>query len=183
MTSCPALWKLFFRSLQVSGTTIGGGFVIMSVMEKLYVQKLHWLEEEDMLEIIALAQSAPGAIAVNASLLIGSRLRGISGAAAGLLGCILPPFGIMCILGALYTLIRSSEILLFLQPFFRIAAGIFLSSATLSLCRKNLKNLSSQLTFTAAFIGILLFRVQSIWFLIGAALITVIRYLRRKKYE
>ncbi|MBQ3178069.1 MAG: chromate transporter [Clostridia bacterium] len=177
----PTVWQLFIRSFTLSGTTVGGGFVILSAMERLYVRRLGWLTREEMLDITALAQSAPGAVAVNASLLTGAKLRGTVGAAASLIGCILPPFGIMCILGAVYRFLRNSTVLTFLLPFFRIAVGILLLRITLSLCRRNLNTPYTICIFTAALTGILCFHVDSVWFLLGAAGMTILLYFRRKK--
>jgi len=177
----PTIWQLFFRSFVLSGTTVGGGFVILSAMEKLYVRRLGWLTQEEMLDITALAQSAPGAVAVNAALLAGAKLRGTAGALISLLGCILPPFGIMCILGAAYGLIRDSAALEILLPFFRIGIGILLTHIALSLCRKNLSSPGSVLLFAAALIGILWVQADSIWFLAGAAVLAVVQYFGRNR--
>jgi len=177
----PTIWQLFLRSFILSGTTVGGGFVILSAMDKLYVRRLGWLTHEEMLDITALAQSAPGAVAVNASLLTGAKLRGTAGALISLLGCILPPFGIMCILGAAYGLIRDNAALEILLPFFRIGIGILLTHIALSLCRKNLSSPGSVLLFSAALIGILWVQADSIWFLAGAAVLAVVQYFGRNR--
>ena len=89
------LWKLFFCNLYISACTFGGGFVIVTFMKRSYVEQLHWLEEEEMLDMTALAQSAPGAIAVNASILVGWRVAGFWGMVASMLGTILPPMAIL----------------------------------------------------------------------------------------
>lgn len=177
----PTIWQLFLRSFILSGTTVGGGFVILSAMDKLYVRRLGWLTHEEMLDITALAQSAPGAVAVNASLLTGAKLRGTAGALISLLGCILPPFGIMCVVGAAYGLIRNSAALEILLPFFRIGIGILLTHIALSLCRKNLSSPGSVLLFSAALIGILWVQADSIWFLAGAAVLAVVQYFGRNR--
>ena len=78
--------KLFLRSLIISATTVGGGFVIISVVRALYVEKLKLLTEEEMLEMTSLAQSSPGAVAINLSVVLGYKLCGISGAAIAVLG-------------------------------------------------------------------------------------------------
>ena len=87
--------KLFLRSLIISATTVGGGFVIISVVRALYVEKLKLLTEEEMLEMTSLAQSSPGAVAINLSVVLGYKLCGISGAAIAVLGTFIPPLVIM----------------------------------------------------------------------------------------
>ena len=58
------LWKLFISTLYISAFTFGGGFVIVTFMQRKFVDDLHWLEKDEMLDLVALAQSSPGAIAV-----------------------------------------------------------------------------------------------------------------------
>ena len=59
------LWKIFWSTFYLSAFTFGGGYVIVSLMKKKFVDEYHWIEEEEMLDLVAIAQSAPGAIAVN----------------------------------------------------------------------------------------------------------------------
>ena len=71
--------KLFLSTFQLSACTFGGGFVIIPLMRRKFVEELHWIEEQEMMDLTAIAQSSPGAIAVNASLLVGYRVAGIAG--------------------------------------------------------------------------------------------------------
>lgn len=89
------LAKLFFSTLYISAFTFGGGFVIVTFMKRKFVDELHWLTEEEMLDMTALAQSSPGAIAVNAAILVGWRVAGFPGMVTAVLGTILPPMLIM----------------------------------------------------------------------------------------
>ena len=68
------LWTLFFSTLYLSAFTFGGGYVIVSLMKKKFVDEYHWIEEDEMLDLIAIAQSAPGAIAVNGAIVVGYKL-------------------------------------------------------------------------------------------------------------
>lgn len=60
------LWKLFLSTFYLSAFTFGGGYVIVSLMKKKFVDEYHWIDENEMLDLVAIAQSAPGAVAVNA---------------------------------------------------------------------------------------------------------------------
>lgn len=73
------LWTLFFSTLYLSVFTFGGGYVIVSLMKKKFVDEYHWIEEDEMLDLIAIAQSAPGAIAVNGAIVVGYKLAGLPG--------------------------------------------------------------------------------------------------------
>ena len=83
--------KLFASTFKLSACTFGGGFVIIPLMRKKFVEELHWIEEEEMMDLTAIAQSSPGAIAVNASILVGYHVAGIKGALTTVIGTILPP--------------------------------------------------------------------------------------------
>ena len=68
--------KVFFSTLYLSAFTFGGGYVIVTLMKKKFVDELHWIDEEEMLDLVAIAQSAPGAIAVNGAIVVGYKLDG-----------------------------------------------------------------------------------------------------------
>lgn len=101
---------LFLSTLQLSAFTFGGGFVIIPLMRKKFVEQYHWIEEEEMLDLTAIAQSSPGAIAVNASILIGYRLAGLFGALVTVLGTVLPPLIILSVISVAYTAFQNSLI-------------------------------------------------------------------------
>jgi len=73
-------WQLFLSTFKLSACTFGGGFVIIPLMRERFVKELRWIEEEEMLDLTAIAQSSPGSIAINASILVGYHVAGIPGA-------------------------------------------------------------------------------------------------------
>lgn len=102
--------KLFFSTFCLSAFTFGGGYVIIPLMRKKFVEQYHWIEEEEMLDLTAIAQSSPGAIAVNASILIGYRLAGLLGALVTVIGTVLPPLIILSVISVAYTAFQNSLI-------------------------------------------------------------------------
>ena len=104
-----ALWTLFKSMFILSACTFGGGFVIVSLMKKKYVEELAWLEEEEMLDITAITQSSPGPLPVNASVIIGYRISGIVGSLIAILGTILPPMIIISLISVFYTEFRTNK--------------------------------------------------------------------------
>lgn len=98
---------LFFSTLKLSACTFGGGFVIVSLMRKKFVEELHWIEEQEMLDLVAIAQSSPGAIAVNAAIIVGYHVAGGMGVLLAMLGTILPPFTIISIISLFYQAFRD----------------------------------------------------------------------------
>ncbi|MBS6519884.1 MAG: chromate transporter [Clostridiales bacterium] len=103
------LKKLFFSTLYLSTFTFGGGYVIVSLMKTKFVNDLHWIEENEMLDLIAIAQSSPGAVAVNGAIVVGYKLCGIPGVIFSILGAIVPPFFIISIISGFYTLFQENE--------------------------------------------------------------------------
>lgn len=101
---------LFLSALQLSTFTFGGGFVIIPLMRKKFVEKLHWIDEQEMMDYTAIAQSSPGAIAVNAAILVGYRVAGIAGALITVLGTVLPPLVILSVISFFYAAFRANQI-------------------------------------------------------------------------
>lgn len=102
------LWTLFRSMFVLSACTFGGGFVIVSLMKKKYVEELQWLEEDEMLDVTAITQSAPGPLPVNASVIIGYRIAGIAGSLTAILGTILPPMIIISVISLFYEQFRTN---------------------------------------------------------------------------
>ena len=96
------LAKLFFSTLYLSAFTFGGGYVIVTLMKQKFVDELHWIDEDEMLDLIAIAQSAPGAIVV------GCKLAGIPGVLVSIAAAVIPPFAIITVISYFYTLFRGN---------------------------------------------------------------------------
>ena len=102
--------KLFTSCFYISAFTFGGGFVIIPLMRRKFVEDLKWLEESEMMDLTAIAQSSPGAIAVNAAILTGYKIGGIFGAAVAVFATILPPMLIITAISFFYDAFRENEI-------------------------------------------------------------------------
>ena len=100
--------KLFTSSFMLSACTFGGGFVIIPLMKKKFVEELHYIDEEEMLDLTAIAQSSPGAIAVNAATLVGYRVGGLAGAIVSLTATVLPPLIIISVISSFYQAFRDN---------------------------------------------------------------------------
>jgi len=103
-------WKLFVSTFQLSACTFGGGFVIIPLMRKKFVEELGWIEEQEMMDLTAIAQASPGAIAVNASILVGYHVAGIPGALLTVFGTVLPPLMILSVISMFYRAFRENAI-------------------------------------------------------------------------
>ena len=109
--SAQTLWQLFKATFLLSAFTFGGGFVIVSLMKKKFVEELKWLDESEMLDITAIAQSSPGPIPINASVILGYRMCGIPGSLIAILGTALPPMIIISVISYFYVQFRSNQII------------------------------------------------------------------------
>lgn len=103
-------WTLFVSTFTLSAFTFGGGYVIVPLMRKKFVETLKWIDEEEMMDLISIAQSAPGPIAVNSSIIIGYRLAGIPGALVTTFGTVLPPMVILAVISQFYTAFWDNKI-------------------------------------------------------------------------
>ena len=103
-------WTLFVSTFTLSAFTFGGGYVIVPLMRKKFVETLKWIEEDEMMDLISIAQSAPGPIAVNSSIIIGYRLAGVPGALVTVFGTVLPPMVVLSVISQFYTAFRDNVI-------------------------------------------------------------------------
>ena len=103
------LLKFFVTAFCISAFTFGGGFVIVTFMKKKFVDELHWIDEQEMLDMTALAQTCPGPIAVNAAILVGWRVSGLAGMIVGVAATILPPMIILSVISFFYGAFASNR--------------------------------------------------------------------------
>ncbi len=102
--------KLFLSTFKLSACTFGGGFVIIPLLRKKFVDELKWIDEQEMMDLTAIAQSSPGAIAVNASIVVGYHVAGIPGALISILGTVIPPLVIISVISLFYQAFRDNII-------------------------------------------------------------------------
>lgn len=133
------LWQLFKSTFLLSACTFGGGFVIVSLMKKEFVEKLNWVEEDEMLDVTAIAQSSPGPIPVNASVILGYRMAGVVGALVAVLGTILPPMVIITIISFFYDQFRSNAVIAIALQVMRAGVAAVIFDVVLNLAMKVLQ--------------------------------------------
>lgn len=103
--------KLFFATFTISAFTFGGGYVIISLLKKKFVDEYHWIKEDEIMDLTAIAQASPGAMAVNAAIIIGYRLDRIKGALIAVLATVLPPFITLSIISTVYAAFESNHLI------------------------------------------------------------------------
>ena len=169
--------KLFGSMFLISACTFGGGFVIVSLMKKKFVDEYKWLTQEQMLDMTAIAQSSPGAIAVNAALQVGFLIGGAAAAAVAVVATILPPLLLISILSFLYAAVRDSAVIATLLQGMQLGVGAVLLDVTCSLGKPVLKSRSVLLigVMAAAFILSSVLHINVVYIILGAALVGVLR--------
>lgn len=133
------LLKLFISTLYLSTFTFGGGYVIVSLMKNKFVDDLHWIDETEMMDLIAIAQSSPGAVAVNGAIVVGYKLGGIPGVFSAILGAIIPPIVILSIISGFYTLFQSNKAVQAVLTGMRSGVGAVITSVVWDMGSKVVK--------------------------------------------
>ncbi len=103
------LWKLFLSFAKIGAFTLGGGYAMLAVIEGEVVDKRHWIEKEDFLDLVVLAQTAPGILAVNISILTGNKIAGKRGALVSALGAVLPSFITILAIALFFSRFQDNE--------------------------------------------------------------------------
>ena len=178
------LWTLFTSLLYISTFTFGGGFVIVTFMKHRFVDKLGWLDEQEMLDMTALAQSSPGPIALNAAIQVGWRVGGAVGMVIATIATILPPMIILTLVSIFYSAFANNEYVALVLKGMQAGVAAVIADVVCDLGGKVLKTKSwIHITLMlAAFIATYFLNINVIFVILASALIGVILSLidRRK---
>lgn len=180
------LWKLFTSTFALSACTFGGGFVIVSLYKKKFVEELKWLEEDEMLDITAIAQSSPGPIPVNASVILGYRIHGILGSIVAILGTIIPPFIIISLISVFYKQFKNNEVIAVGLQVMRAGVAAVILDVVVNLAKNviKLKNILYVIVMIVAFIGTYFFNIGAMYIIFTClviGLVTVLLDYRKEK--
>lgn len=169
-------WKLFQSTFTLSAFTFGGGYVIVPLMRKKFVEQLKWIEDQEMLDLIAIAQSSPGAIAVNASIIIGYRLAGVLGSLITILGTVLPPLIIISTISLFYEAFRSNEIVSLIMKGMQAGVAAVIIDVIINMASSIIKNkaIIPILVMIGAFIATYFFKVNIILIILVCGIIGVL---------
>ncbi len=176
------LRKFFFSTLYISTFTFGGGFVIITFMKKKFVDELRWLDENEMLDFTALAQSCPGAIAVNAAILTGWRIAGLPGMIIGVLGTILPPMIILTIISYFYQAFAANIYVAMVLKGMQAGVAAVILDVVFKLGKDVIKLQRPFLwvIMTAAFLATFVFHINVIYIILTAALCGILAELIKR---
>ena len=173
------LLTLFFNMLYISTFTFGGGFVIVTLMKQKFVDKLHWMDESEMLDMTAIAQSSPGAIAVNAAILVGWRAAGFAGMLTAVVATILPPMVILSAISYCYQAFESNRYVALALRGMQAGVAAVILSVVFDLGGKVVQERSalSILLMILAFLATFVFNVNVVLIILAAAAVGVVSVL------
>ncbi|MPM75756.1 hypothetical protein SDC9_122750 [bioreactor metagenome] len=155
---------LFKTMFVISMSTFGGGFVIITLMQKKFCDELAWIKREEILNLTAIAQSAPGSLAVNAAILFGYQVRGLKGALIAVSATILPPLLILSVVSLFYNAFIHNQMIQLALQVMRSGVAAVIFDAVLNLLKDVLKtkDLYNILIMISAFIASYFMKVDTI---------------------
>lgn len=170
------LFQLFLSTLYISTFTFGGGFVIITFMKKKFVDELHWIDEDEMLDLTAIAQSSPGAIAVNAAILVGWKTVGLAGMIVAVIGTIIPPMVILTIISFFYTAFATNTYIALLLKGMQAGVAAVILDVVCSLGGNVIKqkNWIHYLILLAAFTATFIWNINVIYIILASACIGIL---------
>ena len=165
------LIRLFFSMLYISAFTFGGGFVIVTFMKRKFVDELKWIDEREMLDMTALAQSSPGAIAVNAAIQVGWKVAGFPGMIAAVLGTVIPPMAILSVISLFYQAFAENRYAALALRGMQCGVAAVILDVSVGLGEKVIRARQAVhvIVMAAAFIATFFFGVNVIWIILCAA--------------
>lgn len=176
---------LFSSTFLISAFTFGGGYVIVPLMKKKFVEDLKWIDDEEMLNIIAIAQSSPGPVAVNTSILLGYRIAGAIGAFVTIIGTILPPLIIISIIAGIYDWFKNNIVINAVLKGMQVGVAAVIADVALNLGGNVVKGKDLLLILLAigAFIATFFFKINVVYIVLACGCIGAARILLQTKKE
>ena len=178
------IWSLFCTFFKIGGFTFGGGYAMIPLIQKEAVEGKGWITDDDILEIVAIAESTPGPVAINSATFVGYRTCGFFGAMFATLGVVLPSF--VVILAISYVLKEFQSLMVVQYAFNGIRAGVLalLFKALWTMYKKSPKGWVAYVVMAASFVLTAFLKINIFWVILGCAvfgLVTARMAKRRAK--
>lgn len=161
---------------KLGALTFGGGYAMIAVLEDEVVVRRKWLTAEEFMDVIAIAESTPGPIAVNVATYVGYRLAGISGALLSTLALVFPAWLMIVLLSTCYLAFRDNHWVASALAGIRIGAILLIARACFRMGRKMQRTVASIILSALAFLGVVSGFLPAVWAVGGGLLVGVILY-------
>lgn len=175
--------ELLISFVKIGFLTIGGGYVMLPMMQSELIDKKHWITEEELLDYYAVGQSTPGIIAVNVATFVGYKKAGITGGIVATLGIISPSLIIITALAGVIQSIDQYPNVQKAMSGINVAVCALITDATLNFIKKGVKNFVTLLVLLASFLLIYYVKVPSYLIVLGAAFLGTITYFVKNKMK
>lgn len=176
------LWEMFITFFKIGAFTFGGGFAMIPIIKKEVVENKKWIKDEDFIDIISIAQSSPGPIAVNSSIYVGYRIKGFSGALVSALGTVMPSFLIILIIANFFLEFSDNKIIEKIFMGIRPAVVALILSAIYGLVRNAYFNYLQIFLAIITALVIVFFDINPIFMIIlGIAISLIINKIKNAK--
>ena len=165
LTKVQIYFELFKQIFVLSACTFGGGFVIIGMIRKVFADKLHWITEDEILDLTVIAQSTPGPLGVNMAVITGYRICGVPGALVCALAASLPPMIIISVISVFYNQFKDNRIVSLLLQVMRAGVAAVIVDVVIDLAAKVVKThrVLWIALMVAAFVALVVFKVNIIW--------------------
>ena len=175
------LWQVFSSFFKIGAFTFGGGYAMIPLIQNEAVEKRHWVTDEDILEVVAIAESTPGPIAINSATFVGYKAAGILGSVCATVGVVLPSFVIILVLS--FVLQQFQQVQAVQYAFQGIRAGVLalLVKALWTMYKKSPKGWVGYVVMGASFILTAVFDINVIFVIIGCAVFGAVTSLAMER--
>ena len=188
MSKIKTCFTLFYNFLKIGAFTFGGGLAMVPLVSRIVVEKYHWMTEDELVDMIAIAESTPGVIAVNLATYVGYKLGKFFGALFATLGVVLPSFIIICLISFFYEAFIEIEVVSWAFMGIKACVAILILNAGIKLIKNVKKNIFSILVLLIAFsLCLFVSAISTVYIILGGLVIGVIYYsieeAIKKKHE
>ena len=167
--------ELFFTFFKIGAFTFGGGYAMIPLIRREIVEERKWLDDRQMLDIVAIAESTPGPLAVNAATFVGSRTNGVSGAFAATSGVVLPSFILIVLISRLLMQVENVKVVQYAFVGIRAGVLVLIAQAFLSLFKQTKKDWFSYILMAGAFLSVLIWNANTVIVLLVCGFLGIIR--------
>ena len=177
------LWQVFITFFKIGAFTFGGGYAMVPLIQREASEKHGWVTDEDILDIVAIAESTPGPIAINSATFVGYRACGVLGSVAATMGVVLPSFIIILTISGI---LRQFQENVYVQYAFRgIRCGVLalILKAMWGMYKKCKKNVPAYIVMVTAFVLVAFVKVPVLWVIAGCAVFGIVTYFAMEKED
>lgn len=177
--------ELFCATFYLSMFTFGGGYVIVTLLKNKFVDEYHWIEDEEMLDLVAIAQSSPGAIAVNGAIVVGYKLAGIPGVIVSVFGAVIPPMLILSFVSLFYEWFRTNPYISAMLNGMKAGIGAVITSVVYDMGKSivSSRDWVNAAVMIISFIVSYFLKVNVIMILLVTAFLGILRTLYSRRRE